>query len=790
MSTASSSDVISRLIAATSSEEENTNTYVVHIGSGQCVVDNADFLSDEITIIQFEDVASTELTAVKRVGNDLILDYGTSDSITIENYFLGFPYAVSKFEFSDGVIFAQKQLFAAYPIQLTDDADKMMFTGVAEKIKAGAGDDYINGMAGDDTLDGGTGNDTLAGGMGNDTYIFRLGSGQDVIRQADSASDRADTISFEDVTSTALTAVKRVGNDLILEYGASDSITIQKYFLGASFTIDSFKFSDGVTFTSEQLFAAYPIELSDSADYFIFSAESEVVHGGDGDDVLNGGAGDDRLYGEEGEDFILGGKGDDYLDGGTQDDVLIGDEGNDTLIGGDGIDMLLGGKGNDSLKGEDGNDSLYAGKGNNILDGGTGNDTIVGGQGNDTFIFRKGSGQDVIRILANMDNSTDLSDTIKFEDVTSTELTAVKRVGGNLILEYGSSDSVTINGFFLGASATVKTFVFSDSVTYTQEQLFAAYPIQLTDHAEFQVFTGVAETIKAGGGNDMLLSNGGDDKVYGEGGNDTLAGGAGDDSLDGGDDNDVLAGSLGNDSLSGGAGVDQLYGAGGDDTLDGGAGNDTLDGGLGDDTFVFRTGSGQDVIIQKDFSLNHIDKIRFEDVASTGLTAVKRNGDALILEYGTSDSITIQNFYSGTSHAIDQFEFSDGVTYTQSQLFDAYTVEVIDTEDDYGLFLPSDWLNFITGSNNSVTDTGDLQIKSSDNSDYAKLTAQINTLKSSTECMNVSDGCYVSRLDIENIVNILNTINSNAGIDAMKDFNAMLAENNIANTLVQTWRQS
>ena len=39
-----------------------------------------------------------------------------------------------------------------------------------------------------------------------------------------------------------------------------------------------------------------------------------------------------------------------------------------------------------------------------------------------------------------------------------------------------------------------------------------------------------------------------------------------------------------------------LRGDAGNDYLDGGEGNDTLEGGSGDDTYVFRRGSGHDVI--------------------------------------------------------------------------------------------------------------------------------------------------------------------------------------------------
>lgn len=88
-------------------------------------------------------------------------------------------------------------------------------------------------------------------------------------------------------------------------------------------------------------------------------------NGGIEDDIINGFDGADRLNGGDGNDVINGGEGNDRLNGQGDDDQVFGDAGNDTLDGGDGNDFLDGGFGNDSLRGGDGND---------ILDGGVGND--------------------------------------------------------------------------------------------------------------------------------------------------------------------------------------------------------------------------------------------------------------------------------------------------------------------------------------------------------------------------------------------------------------------------------
>ena len=565
-------------------------------------------------------------------------------------------------------------------------------TSFNDAIYGGAGNDSLLGIIGDDVLYGGTGNDTLDGGTGSDTYVFRVGSGQDIISQFDPSADRIDTVQFADITSTSLTAVQRSGNDLILEYGTSDSITIKDHFYSCVYGIDQFKFSDGVTLTTAQLLGINPVTMNqtdgddnivliDATSYIIFAAGgNDTVDGSHG----NGSSGNNRIYGEAGNDSLIGGTGNDSLYGGTDSDYLDGGVSNDLLDGGTGDDSLVGGDGNDLLDGGTGNDNLVGGAGDDFLDGGTGNDTLNGGLGNDAYLFRFGSGHDVI---SQFDPSADRIDTVQFADITSTSLTAVQRSGNDLILEYGTSNSVTIKDSFYSSVYGVDQFKFSDSITYTQAELLAAYPVtmNLTDGDDnVALIDATSYIIYARAGNDSLTGGTGSDSLYGGADNDYLSGAVGNDLLDGGDGNDTLYGGAGNDALYGGAGNDVLTfdvngsaGNGdirgyGDDTLDGGAGNDTLNGGFDSDTYIFRVGSGQDVISQNDYSSPRIDTVQFIDVTSTGLTAVKRSGYDLILEYGTSDSITIQDYFYASAYAVDQFKFSDGVTFTSAELFAAY----------------------------------------------------------------------------------------------------------------------
>jgi len=614
-----------------------------------------------------------------------------------------------------------------------------------DRIFGGDGNDSLYGGYGKDILDGGSGADTMDGSPDNDTYVLRVGSGQDVISQYDTAVVSIDTIQFEDVTSTALRAMRRVGYDLILEYGESDSITVKYFYSGYQNQVDRFSFSDGITFTQQQLFEAYPIQLTAGEDNMTFYDSADTIYAGAGDDTINAGGGNDKVYGEAGNDTIDSGDGD------------------DRVFGADGNDYLLGGSENDTLDGGVGADTLNGGWGSDVLDGGAGADTLDGGIGSDTYVLRVGSGQDLIR---SYDTAGASVDTIQFEDVASTALRAVKRAGNDLILEYGTADRLTIQYFYLDPYYQVDRFAFSDGVTFTQQQFFETYPIQLTDGDDNMNFYDSADTIYAGAGDDTINTAGGNDRIYGEEGNDTLYAGDGDDRLFGGN---------GNDTLNGGWGSD---------VLDGGAGADTLDGGIGNDAYVFRGGSGQDLIRSYDTGGASVDTIQFEDVASTALRAVKRAGNDLILEYGAADRLTIQYFYLDPYYQVDRFAFSDGVTFTQQQFFETYPPRISggDGNDSLSGGAGNDILDggagadtMIGGSGNDtyyVDNAGDVVTENAGEGTDTVMSSIAYTLGANIENLTLTDSAAISGTGnaLDNILignSAANTITGGDGNDTL-----------------------
>ena len=131
---------------------------------------------------------------------------------------------------------------------------------------------------------------------------------------------------------------------------------------------------------------------------------------------------------------------------------------------------------NVALTGTSANETISGTSGNDWIAGGVGNDTLAGGAGNDKYLWSLGNGNDVI-------TETGGTDTLILGMMSNyyIDFGYTWNGGVDLILEnYLSSETLTIDNWFIGSQYQVENFCFSDGTVLTS----AAINSLLTDYQE------------------------------------------------------------------------------------------------------------------------------------------------------------------------------------------------------------------------------------------------------------------------------------------------------------------
>lgn len=300
---------------------------------------------------------------------------------------------------------------------------------------------------------------------------------------------------------------------------------------------------------------------------------------------------------------------------------IVGSQDRDVLQGTASDDFLEAGAEMDVLWGEQGNDTLYGGPGRDSYYGGPGADTYIvtdHGDGTADFIFDTGS------------DDQGLPDRLIFWDLTSKVATPV-RTQDHIHFYSGPHLVASVNSQ-MTAQNRIEEFHFADGVVWTQQTLLDHLSPRGTD------------------GPDRLFGRRvRPNRIQGLGGNDSIRGGLHGDHLDGDDGNDTLVG---------------LFGA---DTLVGGGGMDHLEGGDDGDCYIHTRFSGHDSIFDLAVISGDRDKVIFPDLPTTALTAVRRTGHTLQLQFGSTNSLTLLNQLQPQSQ-IEEFQFAFGVTWDHATL--------------------------------------------------------------------------------------------------------------------------
>ena len=237
--------------------------------------------------IIFTDLGTTD-AVVKRANptsTDLLVTFPeTGDVVRLVSGFTKTNLLV--ISFADGINWDRAALLAAVVDgQITDSDDLLTGTVLADNIDAGLGDD------------------DLQGGAGDDIYTFTRGDGADLI--ADTSG--VDTLNIFGYLPTEVSVTRPVQgrDDVVLSFaGTDDEITLRYVSLSG---VDAVVFTDGTTWSRDDLFVMSVGQGTEFDDVIAGSAEADTIEGGRGDDDMRGAAGDDTYLVNlgDGDDVIL-----------------------------------------------------------------------------------------------------------------------------------------------------------------------------------------------------------------------------------------------------------------------------------------------------------------------------------------------------------------------------------------------------------------------------------------------------------------------------------------------------
>ena len=605
---------------------DGSDTYYFASGFGTDVieerVDNVSIA--DFDVIEFGAGLDPADAIVSRNGLNLVIGFPGGDSVTVTGHFGHLAYFegwsdIEQVRFADGTSWT---------------------TGyIRERILAQdstVGNDVINGFWGDDVIDGGAGSDVLAGLGGNDTYVFGFGSGHDIIDETQPDFEGAnDTVAFKAGVGVSDVTFSRTATDLVATLaGGVDSVTVRNFFTGAAREVEQFTFADGSVVTAAQAVA--------------LAIAAQTTAG---------------------------------------DDVVLGSRLADTLTGG------------------------------------VGKDTLSGGLGSDVYSYKVGDGRDIIE-----DNGAGEADEVQLGAGFTTANVVLYRSGDHLVIEGPGGDTLLVRNQFVGTSDPIETIRFADGTLWDSLQIAAhLQPLGATTFVgtflnDSLTGTSASETFRGREGNDTLTGGGGSDVyVYAAGdGSDTISdtsssttdvdvlrltgiastgvileqagnnlrvvigsevvtivnhyqqtgAGQGIESIEFSDVTWNRATIAANAWIRGTDGNDTITTGSGDSVIVGGLGNDVLTGGAGADTYIYRSGDGNDRIVED--SATGADTLKLMDLNAADIRLTRSGSDLLVNDLLTGQVIRIDyHFFTGTTgngYGVETIQFANGASWNRADI--------------------------------------------------------------------------------------------------------------------------
>jgi len=563
------------------------------------------------------------------------------------------------------------------------------------------------GNASDNILTGNSGANVLTGGAGNDTYV--VGTGDTVTEAAGGGTDTVQSsvtwtlgANLENLTLTGTTAINGTGNTLTNVLTGNSAANILDGGTGADTMAggagnDTYVVDNAGDVVTE--LAGEGTDLVQSAVTFTLGAEVDnltltgtLAINGTGNalnNALTGNSGNNMLDGGLGADAMTGGAGNDtYLVDNVGDTVTeAASAGTDTVqssitytLGTNLENLTLTGTAVINGTGNTLNNVLVGNSAANLLDGGTGADGMSGGAGDDTYVIENvgdtvtenaGEGVDTVQSALTYTLGANV------ENLVLTGTTAINGTGNALdnVLTGNSAANVLTGGagndtYVVGTGDTV-TEAASAGIDTVQSSITWTLGVNL----ENLTLTGT--TAINGTGNtldNVLIGNSGANVLTGGAGNDTYVVGTGDsvvENASAGTDTVqsaitwTLGANLENLTLLGSSVINGT-GNTSDNVLAGNTAANTLTGLGGNDTYLYSRGGSQDTVID---NAGTADSLLFgATINPLDLVLTRQANDLRLAIHGSTDQVTIQNWYGGATNQTETIQAGNGQALLNTQV--------------------------------------------------------------------------------------------------------------------------
>ncbi len=592
---------------------------------------------------------------------------------------------------------------------LGSNVENLTLTGtLAINAIGNTGNNNLVGNSGNNIVNGGTGADSTMGGAGDDTYVVD-NTGDTVIENANEGIDMVQSsltytlgANVEHLTLTGTTAINATGNTMNNVLTGNSAVNVLNGGTGADTMVggggnDTYVVDNVGDVVTEA--AGAGIDTVQSSITYVLGNEVENLTL-TGSAAINGtgNALNNTLTGNTGNNTLNGGAGADAMSGGTGNDTYVVDNVSDTVtesasagtdvvqsavtftLGMNIENLTLTGTGAINGTGNTLANTLVGNSGTNILSGGTGADTMSGGAGDDTYVVDVTG--DVVMELANEGADT-VQSAIAYtlgsnvEHLTLTGTSAINGTGNALdnVLTGNSGANVLTGGvgndtYIVGTgdsiveNAGAGTDTVQSSITWT-----------LGANLENLTLTGTG-TINGTGNtlNNILTGNSGVNVLTGGAGNDTYVVGTGDSVVENaGAGTDTVQSSI---TWTLGADLENLTlvgtttingtGNASNNTVVGNSGNNVLTGLGGNDTYQYSRGGGQDRVIDNSGAS---DTMQFGvTINPLDLVISRQANDLRLTIHGSTDQVTIQNWYSGATNQAEIIQAGNGQTMLNTQV--------------------------------------------------------------------------------------------------------------------------